>query len=80
MEAIIASVITGGLALIGTIITVLVTNSKLTHDIQTHNAVQDTKIEELTREVRQHNGFAERIPKLEQRIEYLEKTMDRLGR
>ncbi len=77
MEAIIAAIITGAISLIGTVASVLISNNKLTQDIRTHNAVQDTKIEELTREVRAHNGFAERIPRLEQRIEYLEKQVEK---
>lgn len=77
MEAIIAAIITGTISLIGTVASVLISNNKLTQDIRTHNAVQDTKIEELTREVRAHNGFAERIPRLEQRIEYLEKQVEK---
>ena len=78
--AVVTALITGGLSLIGTIITVVVANSRLTHEIVTRQSVQDTKIEELTREVRAHNGFAERIPRIEQRIEYLEKEIDRRGR
>lgn len=77
MEAIIAAIITGVISLVGTVASVLISNNKLTQDIRTHNAVQDTKIEELTREVRAHNGFAERIPRLEQRIEYLEKQVEK---
>ncbi len=77
MEAIIAAIITGAISLIGTVASVLISNNKLTQDIRTHNAVQDTKIEELTREVRAHNGFAERIPRLEQRLEYLEKQVEK---
>lgn len=77
MEAIIAAIITGVISLVGTVASVLISNNKLTQDIRTHNAVQDTKIEELTREVRAHNGFAERIPRLEQRLEYLEKQVER---
>lgn len=58
MEAIIAALLSGAVTLIG----VLIANSK-------SNAVMEYKIEELTREVRKHNGFAERIPVLEEKIE-----------
>lgn len=42
-------------------------------DMQTHQAVTDTKIEELTREVREHNNFARRVPVLESRMDALER-------
>ena len=56
-EAIITALITGGLTLIG----VLVSNSKA-------QAVNSTKIDELTREVREHNNFAKRMPAVEEQI------------
>lgn len=70
-EAIIASIITGGLTLIGTIITVLVTNNKTNENLKISQAVMDTKIEELTREVREHNNFAKRMPVLEEKVSTL---------
>lgn len=42
------------------------------NELKTHQAVTDEKIKELTREVREHNNFAQKIPLLEQRIERLE--------
>ena len=57
METILAAVITGGVTLIG----VLIANGKT-------QAVTETKLEELTREVRMHNNFAQRIPVLEEQI------------
>lgn len=62
------------LSLLGTIITTHAGNQKVQHELDKHNAVQDTKLEELTREVRTHNDFASRIPVLEQRVTALEKT------
>lgn len=61
------------ISLIGTVFTTKVGNEKIQHDLDKHNAVQDTKLEELTREVRQHNDFATRIPVIEQRVTALEK-------
>lgn len=61
------------ITLIGTVITTRAGNEKIQHDLDKHNAVQDTKLEELTREVRQHNDFATRIPVIEQRVTALEK-------
>ena len=56
-EAIICALITGGITLAG----VLVTNSRA-------QAVTEEKIEELTREVREHNNFAKRMPVVEEQI------------
>lgn len=56
-ESIIVAIITGVLTLIG----VLISNSK-------SQAVTDTRLEELTREVREHNGFAKKIPVIEEQI------------
>lgn len=61
------------ISLIGTVFTTKVGNERIQHDLDKHNAVQDTKLEELTREVRQHNDFATRIPVIEQRVTALEK-------
>ena len=71
MATIIASVITGGLALIGVIITNLLSHRKTENSIQTAQAVTDTKIDELTREVREHNNFARRMPVVEEQIKVL---------
>lgn len=63
------------LSLLGTIITTHAGNKKIQYDLDKHNAVQDTKLEELTREVREHNDFASRIPVVEQRVTALEKEV-----
>jgi Tfp pilus assembly protein PilN len=61
------------IGLVGTVLTTKTGNDKIQHELDKHNAVQDTKLEELTREVRQHNDFATRIPVIEQRVTALEK-------
>ena len=61
------------ISLVGTVFTTKTGNEKIQHELDKHNAVQDTKLEELTREVRQHNDFATRIPVIEQRVTALEK-------
>lgn len=68
MEGIIASIITGGLALVGVIVSNLASNRKIEAELSKAQAVTDTKLEELTREVREHNSFALRIPVMEQQI------------
>lgn len=67
-ESIIVAIITGGLSLIGTIITVIVTNSKAQANMSKAQAVLQTEVKELTREVREHNGFAKRMPVVEEQI------------
>ncbi|MDD6966085.1 MAG: hypothetical protein PUK18_01065 [Firmicutes bacterium] len=57
MESIITAIITGSLTLLG----VLIANGK-------SQAVTETKLDELTREVREHNGFARRMPVVEEQI------------
>lgn len=61
------------IGLIGTVYTTRVSTDRIQHELDKHNAIQDTKLEELTREVRQHNDFATRIPVIEQRVTALEK-------
>ena len=60
MESIIAAIITGGVTLLG----VLIANGK-------SQAVTETKLDELTREVREHNGFARRMPVVEEQIRFI---------
>ena len=67
MEAIIVAIITGGITLIG----VMIANSK-------SQAVTDTKLEELTREVRAHNNFAQRMPVVEEKIKVINHRLDDL--
>lgn len=72
MEAIIVAVITGIFTLIGVIITSKANANKISKDIEVklavHQAVTDEKISELTREVREHNNFAKRMPVVENDI------------
>jgi len=96
MSTIIAAAVSGVLALIGVIITVVATVRKSNQDIinelkrqseiddqklaaklEKFQAVTDTKIEELTREVRKHNGFAEKIPVMQNDIKTIYKRLDK---
>lgn len=70
-DAVTVAIITGGLTLIGTIITVLSANHKTNMALKVNQAVTDTKIEELTREVREHNNFAQRMPVIEEQIKVI---------
>ena len=77
-EAIIVALITGGLSLLG----VLITSSKTARDVAAkldkQQAITDTKLEELTREVREHNNFARRVPVLEELVEVANHRIENL--
>lgn len=64
-EAIVVALITGSMSLIGVIVTCVVTARKNENALRITQAVTDTKIEELTRQVHLHNGVIERTYKLE---------------
>lgn len=73
MNAFWASIIVAVITLMGTIVTVYSGNKKTMAQLDKHQAVTDTKIEELTREVREHNNFARRLPVVEEKIAQLER-------
>lgn len=73
MESIIVALITGGMALVGVVITNISSNRKIEQQLVTAQAVTDAKIENLTEEVRKHNSFADRITALEVKVANLEK-------
>ncbi len=70
-EAIVVAVITGGLSLAGVVATCLATAKKSEKAAAVAQAVTETKIEELTREVRSHNNFAQRMPVVEEQIKVI---------
>ncbi len=71
MEAILSAVITGTLALAGVIITNIAGSRRMQMQLEKAQAVTDTKLEELAREVREHNGFARRMPVVEEQIKVI---------
>lgn len=78
METIITALITGGLALVGVIITAVTGNKKMEHQLQVNQAVTKAKLEELTREVREHNNFARRMPVVEEQIKVVNHRIEDL--
>ena len=70
-SAIIVSIVSGALSLTGIIITNVSSNRKIEHQLEIHQAVTETKLENLTDEVRKHNNFATRVPIIEHDVEYL---------
>ena len=76
--AIVVSIITGIFTLAGTIIAVVAGNSSTKEQIKINQAVTDTKLEDLTREVRKHNNFAERMPVVEEKIKVITHRLEDL--
>lgn len=80
MESIIVALISGALPLIG----VIITNNKNNKDnmkaiearLEKQQAITDCKLEELTREVRAHNNFAQRMPAVEEKIKGIEEKIE----
>ena len=78
MDVIIAAAVTGILSLLGVVVSNVGNNRKIENALSTSQAVTDCKIEELTREVREHNNFARRMPVVEQQITDIKKDIDEL--
>ena len=79
-EAILVALITGGLSLMGVVFTCLATAKKTEKATAVAQAVTDTKIDELTREVRAHNNFAQRMPVVEEQIKVINHRLADLER
>ena len=77
-EAILVALITGGLSLAGVVITCLATAKKTEKAQAVAQAVTDTKLDELTREVRELGGFAQKLPALEQALADLARRVTNL--
>ena len=67
-DTIITALITGGLSLVGVVLSNLFTFRQTEAKLERNQAVTDTKLEALTSEVRKHNNFAQRVPVLEEKI------------
>ena len=79
-EAVLAALITGGLSLAGVVVSGLLTAKKTEKTLAVSQAVTDTKLEALTREVREHNHFARRMPVVEEQIKVLDHRLRDLER
>jgi len=77
-DAVLSALITGGLALIGVIVSNLLAAKKTERAMAVNQAVTETKLSELTREVREHNHFARRMPVVENDIENLKRRVTKL--
>ncbi len=81
MEAtVLASLITGLLSLAGVMLSNLLSDRRRENALKTAQAVTDTRLEELTREVRLHNNFARRMPVVEEKISGICMRLEELER
>ena len=77
-DTILVALITGGFSLIGVIFTSMAASKKQEKAAAVAQAVIDTKLSELTGEVREHNNFATRMPAMEQKVKDLERRVSDL--
>lgn len=79
-EGIVIALISGGLTFLGVVFTSFTGNKKLVNDIKleitAYHSATDEKIKELTREVREHNNFAQRMPAVETKIDNIEEKVN----
>ena len=75
---VLASLITGLLSLAGVMLSNLLSDRRRENALRTAQAVTDTRLEELTREVRQHNNFAQRMPVVEEQIKAIHHRLEDL--
>lgn len=71
IESIITAIITGGLALIGVVYSSNKSSHTMDLKLDKQQAITETKLDELTREVREHNNFAKRMPVVEEQIKVI---------
>ena len=77
-ESVIVALVTAGAAILSNVILSNKNSREIDHKLETHQAVTDTKLDELTREVREHNNFARRMPVLEEKIAVANHRIDDL--
>lgn len=76
----IATIVVGILSFLGVMITNSSANQKMGAALEKAQAVTDTKIENLTAEVRKHNNFAQRVPVIEEQIKSINHRIDEIER
>lgn len=78
MDAIITALITGGLTFAGVLVTNIMSNKRVEAQLEKAQAVTETKLENLTAEVRKHNSFGDRITMLEVKVRELSERIERM--
>ena len=83
-DAIIVAIITGGISLLGSILTIVLTNRKQQHDLDKKIAVIETKMDDIKEDVKTHNKYAqmfsENIPAIKQHIIDVDRRLDNIER
>ena len=77
-DSVIVALVTAGAAILSNVILSNKNSREIDHKLETHQAVTDTKLDELTREVREHNNFARRMPVVEEQIKVANHRIDDL--
>lgn len=77
-DSVIVALVTAGAAILSNVVLSNKNSREIDHKLETHQAVTDTKLDELTREVREHNNFARRMPVVEEQIKVANHRIDDL--
>ena len=77
-ESVIVALVTASAAILSNVILSNRNSREIDHKLETHQAVTDTKLEEMTREVREHNNFARRMPVLEEQMKVADHRIENL--
>lgn len=79
-SSIIVSIVSAAATISGVIISTKASGREISHKLETHQAVLDTKIDNLAAEVNRHNHFAERMPVVEEQIKVINHRLEDLER
>ena len=79
-SSIIVSIISAAATLTGVVLSTKASNRDIQSKLETHQAVIDTKIDNLTQAVNKHNGFARRMPVVEEQIKVINHRLEDLER
>lgn len=83
-DAIIVAIITGGISLLGSILTIVLTNRKQQHDLDKKIAVIETKMDDIKEDVKTHNKYAQmfsdNIPAIKQHMIDVDRRLDNIER
>lgn len=79
-SSIIVSIVSAAATISGVIISTKASGREISHKLETHQAVIDTKIDNLAAAVNKHNHFAERMPVVEEQIKVINHRLEDLER
>lgn len=79
-ETILATIISSGCLLLGTILTVVISNAKIKNTLEIKQKFQQTQIEEMKNDIKEHNNYAVHIPKIETEIENIKESVTEIKR